>query len=142
MKYSDLHPTLFLILSQEQCIRWARKKLNIKGNTNTYDENYLRYVTLLSKIKNETASGLLPSLASGVIPLPYQLHVLNRAMEWNTIRYVLADEVGLGKTIEANMVIKELKARGLIQRILVVCPTGLVTQWWLRCRRNSMRSSM
>ena len=107
----------------------AEEQLNIEGGTNTYDENYLRYVTLLSKIKNETAGGLLSSLASGVIPLPHQLHVLNRVMERNTIRYILADEVGLGKTIEAGMVIKELKARGLIQRILVVCPTGLVTQW-------------
>ena len=107
----------------------SEEQLNKEGGTNTYDENYLRYVTLLSKIKNETASGLLSSLASGVIPLPHQLHVLNRAMERNTIRYILADEVGLGKTIEAGMVIKELKARGLIRRILVVCPTGLVTQW-------------
>ena len=107
----------------------SKEQLNIEGGTNTYDENYLRYVMLLSKIKNETAGGLLSSLASGVIPLPHQLHVLNRAMENNTIRYILADEVGLGKTIEAGMIIKELKARGLIQRILVVCPTGLVTQW-------------
>ena len=104
-------------------------QLKEDGGTNTYDENYLRYVTLLSKIKNETAGGLLSSLASGVIPLPHQLHVLNRAMESNTIRYILADEVGLGKTIEAGMIIKELKTRGLVKRILVVCPTGLVTQW-------------
>lgn len=107
----------------------TEEQLNIDGVTNTYDENYLRYVALLSKIKNETAGGLLSSLASGVIPLPHQLHVLNRAMESNNIRYILADEVGLGKTIEAGMVIKELKARGLVQRVLVVCPTGLVTQW-------------
>lgn len=107
----------------------SEEQLNKDGGTNTYDENYLRYVTLLSKIKNETAGGLLSSLASGVIPLPHQLHVLNRAMEHNTIRYILADEVGLGKTIEAGMIIKELKARGLIKRVLVVCPTGLVTQW-------------
>lgn len=107
----------------------TEEQLNKDGGTNTYDENYLRYVTLLSKIKNETAGGLLSSLASGVIPLPHQLHVLNRAMESNNIRYILADEVGLGKTIEAGMVIKELKARGLVKRVLVVCPTGLVTQW-------------
>ena len=107
----------------------SEEQLKEDGGTNAYDENYLRYVTLLSKIKNETAGGLLSSLASGVIPLPHQLHVLNRTMEKNTIRYILADEVGLGKTIEAGMVIKELKARGLIRRTLVVCPTGLVTQW-------------
>jgi SNF2 family DNA or RNA helicase len=44
---------------------------------------------------------------------------------------MIADEVGLGKTIEAGLIIKELKTRGLIKRILVVCPTGLVTQWSL-----------
>ena len=93
------------------------------------DENYLRYVTLLSKIKNETAAGILSSLSSGVIPLPHQLHVLERALERRNIRYILADEVGLGKTVEAGMIIKELKTRGLIARILVVCPTGLVSQW-------------
>lgn len=105
------------------------EQLNSSGSTMQYDENYLRYVTLLSKIKNETAGGFLSSLASGIIPLPHQLHVLNRAMETNNIRYILADEVGLGKTIEAGMIIRELKSRGLVSRILVVCPTGLVTQW-------------
>lgn len=109
--------------------KMSEDQLKEDGGTNVYDENYLRYVVLLSKIKNETAGGLLSSLASGVIPLPHQMHVLNRAMENNNIRYILADEVGLGKTIEAGMIIKELKTRGLIQRILVVCPTGLVTQW-------------
>lgn len=105
------------------------EQLSSSGSTLQYDENYLRYVTLLSKIKNETAGGFLSSLASGIIPLPHQLHVLNRAMENNNIRYILADEVGLGKTIEAGMIIRELKSRGLVSRILVVCPTGLVTQW-------------
>lgn len=105
------------------------EQLSSTGSSMQYDENYLRYVTLLSKIKNETASGFLSSLASGIIPLPHQLHVLNRAMETNNIRYILADEVGLGKTIEAGMIIRELKSRGLVSRILVVCPTGLVTQW-------------
>ena len=105
------------------------EQLSSSGSTMQYDENYLRYVTLLSKIKNETAGGFLSYLASGIIPLPHQLHVLNRAMETNNIRYILADEVGLGKTIEAGMIIRELKSRGLVSRILVVCPTGLVTQW-------------
>lgn len=105
------------------------EQLSSTGSTMQYDENYLRYVTLLSKIKNETAGGFLSSLASGIIPLPHQLHVLNRAMETNNIRYILADKVGLGKTIEAGMIIRELKSRGLVSRILVVCPTGLVTQW-------------
>ena len=110
--------------------------LNKESSGIAYDENYLRYVTLLSKIKNETAGGILSSLSSGIIPLPHQLHVLNRALETNHIRYILADEVGLGKTIEAGMIIKELKARGLVRRVLVVCPTGLVTQWALEMQEK------
>lgn len=105
------------------------EQLKMGGSEAQLDENYLRYVTLLSKIKNETSAGVLSALSSGVIPLPHQLHMLERALETRNIRYILADEVGLGKTIEAGMIIKELKARGLISRILVVCPTGLVSQW-------------
>ena len=100
------------------------------------DENYIRYVALLSKIKNETSGGVLSKLSNGVIPLPHQRYVLERAISDNNIRYILADEVGLGKTIEAGLIIKELKIRGLIKRILVVCPTGLVTQWNLEMREK------
>ena len=107
----------------------SEEQLDANSNGIHYDVNYLRYVTLLSKIKNETAGGILSSLSSGIIPLPHQFYVLNRALQTNNVRYLLADEVGLGKTIEAGMIIKELKTRGLVQRVLVVCPTGLVTQW-------------
>jgi superfamily II DNA or RNA helicase len=100
------------------------------------NESYLRYIALLSKIKNETSSGVLSKLSNGVIPLPHQRYVLNRAISNNNIRYILADEVGLGKTIEAGLIIKELKARGLIRRVLVVCPTGLVTQWNMEMREK------
>ena len=91
--------------------------------------SYIRYIAMLAKIKNETAGGVLSKLSGSVIPLPHQRYVLNRAISSNNIRFILADEVGLGKTIEAGLIIKELKARGLVQRILIVCPTGLVTQW-------------
>ena len=98
-------------------------------SSDSQNEGYLRYVSMLSKIKNETSGGVLSKLSSGIIPLPHQRYVLNRAISNNNIRYILADEVGLGKTIEAGLIIKELKARGLVKRVLVVCPTGLVTQW-------------
>ncbi len=79
---------------------------------------------------------MLTSLKEGVIPLPHQLYVLKRALSDSRIRYVLADEVGLGKTIEAGLIIRELKARGLIKRILIVCPKGLVSQWNLELKEK------
>lgn len=94
-----------------------------------YDENYIKYMVSLGKIRNETSQGVLSTFSSEIIPLPHQLYVLERVLSDNNIRYILADEVGLGKTIEAGMIIKELKMRGLIKRILIVCPSGLVTQW-------------
>jgi len=101
-----------------------------------HDENYLRYVAILSRIKNEKNEGILAPLSSNIIPLPHQLYVLNRALSNNNIRYILADEVGLGKTIEAGLIIKELKTRGLIKRILIVCPTGLITQWTIEMQEK------
>ena len=100
------------------------------------NENYLRFITMLSKIKNEMSDGLLTPISSGIIPLPHQLHALKKALRTNQVRYILADEVGLGKTIEAGMIIEELKARGLVKRVLVVCPTGLVTQWSIEMREK------
>ncbi len=72
---------------------------------------------------------LLAPLEAGVIPLPHQLVALSKAMSGDKVRYLFADEVGLGKTIEAGLVIRELKLRGLVKRVLVVAPKGLVTQW-------------
>lgn len=76
-----------------------------------------------------TQDVLLAPLQAGVIPLPHQLYALTRAMAGDRIRYLLADEVGLGKTIEAGLIFRELKLRGLVKRVLVVAPKGLVTQW-------------
>src|SRR5271157_4122305 len=72
---------------------------------------------------------LLAPLEAGVIPLPHQLYALSRAMSDDRIRYLLADEVGLGKTIEAGLVFRELKLRGLVKRVLVVAPKGIIAQW-------------
>ena len=48
--------------------------------------------------------------------------------------------MGLGKTIEAGLILKELKTRGLINRILIVCPKGLITQWHSEMKINLMRT--
>jgi len=76
-----------------------------------------------------TQDVLLAPLEAGVIPLPHQLQALSRAVTGDRVRYLLADEVGLGKTIEAGLIFRELKLRGLVKRVLIVAPKGLVTQW-------------
>lgn len=79
---------------------------------------------------------LLAPLESCVTPLPHQVLCLSRAVAREDVRYLLADEVGLGKTIEAGLVLRELKARGLVRRTLVVAPTGLTDQWQSEMRTH------
>lgn len=90
----------------------------------------IAYVAAAARVANAlTQDVLLAPIESSVIPLPHQIRALSRAIANDRIRYLLADEVGLGKTIEAGLIIRELKLRGLVKRTLVIAPKGLVTQW-------------
>ncbi|NSW90672.1 MAG: DEAD/DEAH box helicase [Firmicutes bacterium] len=102
-----------------------------KSPEENYSVSFVRYITALARIKNELAEGIFVKLDESILPLPHQVYALNRTLSGNNIRYLLADEVGLGKTIEAGLIIRELKARGLIKRVLIICPKGLVTQWYM-----------
>ena len=83
-----------------------------------------------------TTGTLVAPTQSIVEPLPHQLRALSRCVAASPIRMLLADEVGLGKTIEAGLVITELALRGLARRILVVAPAGLVPQWQTELSRR------
>ncbi|MHA1193094.1 MAG: DEAD/DEAH box helicase [Promethearchaeota archaeon] len=61
--------------------------------------------------------------------MPHQINVAHRLSEDYFPRVILADEVGLGKTIEAGIYIKEMMARNLADRILIIVPATLVKQW-------------
>ena len=62
-------------------------------------------------------------------PFDHQLRAASVVLQRMSGRAILADEVGLGKTIEAGIVLSELRLRGLARRVLVLAPTGLVVQW-------------
>jgi hypothetical protein len=64
-----------------------------------------------------------------VTPRPYQLVPLMMALSQQTVRLLIADDVGLGKTIEALLIVRELYDRGEIDRFAVLCPPHLVEQW-------------
>ena len=67
---------------------------------------------------------------SRVDPLPHQLEaVYDYLLKLPSVRFLLADDAGAGKTIMAGLLVKELKLRGLVERILVVCPANLSFQW-------------
>jgi len=62
-------------------------------------------------------------------PRPYQLVPLLLALRHDPVRLLIADDVGIGKTIEAALIARELLDRGEIQRIAVLCPPHLAEQW-------------
>lgn len=70
-----------------------------------------------------------PKYLSDLSPLPHQLEVAKKVIEDMNGKAILADEVGLGKTIEAGLILKEYMIRGLVKKVLILVPASLVTQW-------------
>ncbi|MGG4398338.1 SNF2-related protein [Paenibacillus thiaminolyticus] len=66
---------------------------------------------------------------TNVEPLPHQVETAKKVLHEMRGRAILADEVGLGKTIEAGLVLKEYLIRGLVKRALILVPASLVLQW-------------
>ena len=62
-------------------------------------------------------------------PLPHQIHLVHHILASGNLNWLIADDVGLGKTIEVGMLLAALEYRGLFRRILLVTPAGLVRQW-------------
>ncbi|CAI06265.1 helicase/SNF2 family domain protein [Aromatoleum aromaticum EbN1] len=67
--------------------------------------------------------------------LPHQLWVCHKALRQWPVRLLIADDVGMGKTVEAGLILWPLLAKGAIKRLLVLTPAKLVEQWQLRLRQ-------
>jgi ERCC4-related helicase len=67
--------------------------------------------------------------------LPHQLWVCHRALRSWPMRLLIADDVGMGKTIEAGLLLWPLLASRKVQRVLIFCPAKLVGQWQMRLKR-------
>lgn len=81
-------------------------------------------------LDSQTEAGRLQApFRSGIHVQDYQLDPLVRALQMPRVRLLIADDVGLGKTIEAGLVAQELVLRHRARRILIVCPSGLQVQW-------------
>jgi len=115
---------------QDAVIRLPASKLIDLDDANAASVDKIKYVAAAARIADAlTQDVLLAPIESSVIPLPHQIRALSRAVANERVRFLLADEVGLGKTIEAGLIMRELKLRGRVRRTLVIAPKGLVTQW-------------
>ncbi|TKC19884.1 DEAD/DEAH box helicase [Robertmurraya kyonggiensis] len=81
--------------------------------------------TVIEDFEGLQAPKHLPNLT----PLPHQIEVAKQVIENMNGKAILADEVGLGKTIEAGLILKEYMIRGLVKKVLILVPASLVSQW-------------
>ncbi|GJQ29679.1 MAG: ATP-dependent helicase HepA [Phycisphaerae bacterium] len=83
-----------------------------------------------ARLSTRAAAGPFRSFARiAVEPRPYQLVPLMMALKLDPVRLLIADDVGIGKTVEAALVARELLDRGEIRSIAVLCPPHLAEQW-------------
>jgi len=122
---------------RDSVVRVPASRLTSLEDSGTGTADGIAYVASAARVADAlTQDVLLAPIESSVIPLPHQIWALSRAIAGDRVRYLLADEVGLGKTIEAGLILRELKLRGLVKRVLVIAPKGLVTQWVAEMRTH------
>ena len=92
-------------------------------------EDFVTRLDILHLLSLREAGGLGTFLGGRVRLFPHQLHVAERASASDPVRWLLADEVGLGKTVEAALILNRLVHTGRVERCLVVAPESLTVQW-------------
>src|SRR3954462_922526 len=92
-------------------------------------EDFALRLDWLHLLSVREADGLGSFLGGRVRLFPHQLYVAERATKANPVRWLLADEVGLGKTIEAALILNRLVHTRTVDRCLVVAPDALTVQW-------------
>ncbi|HBP90840.1 MAG TPA: helicase [Nitrospiraceae bacterium] len=122
---------------RDAVVRIPASRLQSLESAGNGSPDNIAYVAAAARVSDAlTQDVLLAPIESPVIPLPHQIRALSRAIANDRVRYLLADEVGLGKTIEAGLIMRELKLRGLVKRTLVIAPKGLVSQWVAEMRTH------
>jgi ATP-dependent helicase HepA len=111
----------------------ARSELSLLERLSAGDiddtDDFLTRLDILHLLATREAGGLGSFLGGRVRLFPHQLHVAERATRQLPVRWLLADEVGLGKTIEAALIMNRLLHTQRIERCLVVAPEALTVQW-------------
>lgn len=98
--------------------------------TDLGDDRSARLLREALRIGFRSTGGPFRCLAGlAVSPRPYQLVPLLLALRQDTVRLLIADDVGIGKTVEAGLVAAELLAQGSARGLTVLCPPSLATQW-------------
>lgn len=97
----------------------------------------IAFKAIAAKIKGEVfKQSMLAPIESNIVPLPHQILALEKVMAGQFLRFLIADEVGMGKTIETGLILKELKLRGIAKRILIIVPKSAMGQWQQEMKKH------
>lgn len=117
------------IIKDQSFIEKLDSLIASEGPFTNWDLFKCRYQAELATISTEfyglTSLAYLPHMEF----LPHQIETATQVIETMNGRAILADEVGLGKTIEAGLILKEYMVRGLVNKALILVPASLVNQW-------------
>ena len=97
-------------------------------------EEFCSRLTAL-RLSNPLTDNLYALHAARIQFIPFQFKPLLRLLRADRPRLLVADEVGVGKTIEAGLILKELQSRQRLENVIIVCPKALVTKWRAEMRR-------
>lgn len=105
--------------------------------TGVFSDSKIAFLSIAAKIKSEIFNqAMLAPLESNIIPLPHQILALEKVMSGQFLRFLIADEVGMGKTIETGLVLKELKLRGIVKRVMIIVPKSAMGQWQQEMKKH------
>lgn len=109
-------------------VKGARHRFTLgdKGPKDSAERFRLKSLAYALEMWNEN-TGSLSHLE--IDPLPHQIHLVHHILASGNLNWMIADDVGLGKTIETGMLFAALKQRGTLNRVLLVTPAGLTKQW-------------
>jgi ATP-dependent helicase HepA len=107
----------------------------LNGHFDKNNEFALRVATFeqADRLQRSSARGLMGSRTN---LLPHQIYIANEVGQRHAPRVLLADEVGLGKTIEAGMIIQQQLLTGRSTRVLIIVPSSLLHQWLVEMLRR------
>ncbi len=99
-------------------------------------DHYLRFVNCVQALRRRVSAldiGLGGALGVAADPLPHQIATVRRVLADSHIRHLISDEVGLGKTVQALMIVNALRWQDSAHRTLVIAPDNLLAQWQEEC---------
>jgi len=132
---------LTVIVQFEESIHGCEKstlQIRLTPQQAINNSEWHRPLEVITKIQAETIQSINDAWGvfsrSRISLLPHQLWVCRRALEKWPARWLIADDGGLGKTVEAGLILWPLIARNRVKRLLILCPSSLAEQWQIRLK--------